>query len=112
MIKRSDDQGKRKREKEDRSQQDRGVTKSSCKRHLKEVYQVGEEAKAPNLPTISFTKEDAQGITPGNDDPVVIIMILANENLHMTLVDQGSLTDILFKLVFDKLGLEEKKLRA
>ncbi|XP_025703531.1 uncharacterized protein [Arachis hypogaea] len=69
-----------------------GLTKSSRKRHLKEVYQVGGEA--PDLPTISFTKEDGQGVIPGHDDPVVITMILANAHLHRTLVDQGSSADI------------------
>ncbi|XP_072074326.1 uncharacterized protein [Arachis hypogaea] len=87
-----------------------GLTKSSRKRHMKEVYQVRSEG--PNLPTISFTKEDGQGIVPGQDDPVVIIMILANAHLHRTLVDQGSSADILFKPAFDKLGLDEKELRA
>ncbi|XP_072064499.1 uncharacterized protein [Arachis hypogaea] len=87
-----------------------GVTKSSRKRHLKEVYQVGNEG--PDLPTISFTKEDGQGIVPGHDDPVVITMILANAHLHRALVDQGSSADILFKPTFDKLGLDEKELRA
>ncbi|XP_072084755.1 uncharacterized protein [Arachis hypogaea] len=87
-----------------------GVTKSSRKRYLKEVYQVGSEG--PDLLTISFTKEDGQGIGPGHDDPVVITMILANAHLHKTLTVQGSSADILFKLAFDKLGLDEKELRA
>ncbi|RTK56727.1 hypothetical protein DRJ74_15210, partial [Enterococcus faecalis] len=39
-------------------------------------------------------------------------MILANAHLHRTLVDQGSSADILFKPAFDKLGLDEKELRA
>ncbi|XP_072087151.1 uncharacterized protein [Arachis hypogaea] len=39
-------------------------------------------------------------------------MILANTHLHRTLVDQGSSADILFKPVFDKLGLDKKGLRA
>ncbi|XP_025678151.1 uncharacterized protein [Arachis hypogaea] len=39
-------------------------------------------------------------------------MILANANLHRTLVDQESSADILFKLAFDKSGLEEKEWRA
>ncbi|XP_072073911.1 uncharacterized protein [Arachis hypogaea] len=87
-----------------------GLNKSSRKRHLKEVYQVGNEG--PEFPTISFIKEDGQGIIPGHDDPVVITMILANAHLHRTLVDQGSSTDILFKPAFDKLGLDEKELKA
>ncbi|XP_072088072.1 uncharacterized protein [Arachis hypogaea] len=43
---------------------------------------------------------------------MVITVVLANSNLHRTLVDQGSATDILFKASFDKLDLQEKKLRA
>ncbi|XP_057725405.1 uncharacterized protein LOC130941056 [Arachis stenosperma] len=127
LIERSDGHGKRKRDDMDRRDPPPqtperhihmisggfaggGLTKSSRKRHLKRVYQVGEES--PDLPTISFTKEDGQGIIPGHDDPVVITMILANAHLHRTLVDQGSSADILFKPAFDKLGLEEKELRA
>jgi len=89
-----------------------GVTKSSHKRYLKEVYQVGEEFEVPDLSTILFPKEDAQGVTPGYDDPVVITMILANVNLHRTLVDQESSADIFFKPSFDELKIEEKELRA
>ncbi|QHO12292.1 uncharacterized protein DS421_15g505670 [Arachis hypogaea] len=95
LAERSDDQGKRKRVKGDRSRRDWlprttdrhihmivggfarvGITKSSRKRHLKDVYQVREEAEVPDLPTISFMKEDVQGITSGHDDPVVITIIL------------------------------------
>ncbi|XP_072090573.1 uncharacterized protein [Arachis hypogaea] len=127
LMERSDHHGKRKRDDEDRRDPPSqipeihihmisgefmggGLTKSSRKRHLKEVYQVGSEV--PDLPTISFTKEDGQGIVPGHDDPVVITMILANAHLHRTLVDQGSPADILFKPAFDKLGLDEKELIA
>ncbi|QHO31839.1 uncharacterized protein DS421_8g244960 [Arachis hypogaea] len=39
-------------------------------------------------------------------------MILTNAHPHKTLVDQGSLADILFKPAFDKLGLDEKELKA
>ncbi|XP_072090622.1 uncharacterized protein [Arachis hypogaea] len=90
----------------------REITKSSRKRYLKKVYQVVEDCGIPDLPTISFTKEDAQRVTPGYNDPVVITMILANANLHRILVDQGSSVDILFKSTFDKFGLEEKELKA
>nr|XP_025685028.1 uncharacterized protein LOC112785819 [Arachis hypogaea] len=127
LMKRSDHQGKRKRDDDDRRDpppqtperhihmisvgfDGGGLTKSSRKRHLKEVYQVGGEP--PDLPTISFTKEDGQGIVSGYDDPVVISMILANAHLHRTLVDQESSADILFKLAFDKLRLDENELRA
>ncbi|XP_072088019.1 uncharacterized protein [Arachis hypogaea] len=82
------------------------------KRHLKEIYHVGEGDRSPDLPTISFTKEDAAGIILGHVDPVVITIILANANLYRTLVDQRSSADIIFKSSFDKLRLQEKDLRA
>ncbi|XP_016164661.1 uncharacterized protein LOC107607200 [Arachis ipaensis] len=89
-----------------------GISKSSCKRHLKEVYHVGDYAKLPDPPTITFTQEDAAGIISGHDDPIVITIILANANLHRTLVDLGSSADILFKSAFDKIELQEKELRV
>ncbi|XP_015940200.1 uncharacterized protein LOC107465743 [Arachis duranensis] len=89
-----------------------GISKSACKRHLKEVYHVREGDGSLNLPTITFTQEDAAGIILGHDDPMVITIILANANLHRTLVDQESSADILFKTTFDKLGLLEKELKA
>ncbi|XP_015955638.1 uncharacterized protein LOC107480035 [Arachis duranensis] len=76
------------------------------------LYHIGEGDRSPNLPTITFTQEDATGIIPGHDDPMVITVILANANLHQMLVDQGNSADILFKSTFDKLGLQEKELRA
>ncbi|XP_015965471.1 uncharacterized protein LOC107489219 [Arachis duranensis] len=88
-----------------------GISKSSCKRHLKEVYHVGGGDRSADLPNITFF-QDAVGIIPGHDDPMVITMILANANLHQTLVDQGSSSDILFKSAFNKLGLQDKELRA
>ncbi|XP_072076642.1 uncharacterized protein [Arachis hypogaea] len=52
------------------------------------------------------------GIISGHDDLMVITIILANANLHRTLIDQGNSADILFKITFDKLSLQEKELRA
>ncbi|XP_072084557.1 uncharacterized protein [Arachis hypogaea] len=126
---RSDDQKKRRRDEEEERQEHpsqtpkrhvhmisggfagRAISKSSRKKHLKEVCQVGEGTKLHDLPTISFTKEDAEGVTPAHDNIVMITMILANDNLHRILVDQGNSVDILFKSVFDKLGLEEKNIK-
>ncbi|XP_025685188.1 uncharacterized protein [Arachis hypogaea] len=88
------------------------ISKSSHKRHLKEVYHVGGEDMSVVLPNITFTQEDAAGIIPGHDDPMIITIILANANLYRTLIDQGSSSDILFKSAFDKLGLQYKELRT
>ncbi|XP_072090584.1 uncharacterized protein [Arachis hypogaea] len=87
------------------------MSKSSQKDTSKKCTKSGKQS-TDHLPTISFTKEDAQGLLLEHDDPVVITMILANANLHHTLIDQGSSADILFKPAFDKLELEEKYLKA
>ncbi|XP_016195793.1 uncharacterized protein LOC107636830 [Arachis ipaensis] len=63
-----------------------GITKSSRKRHLKEVYQVGKNEEVFDLPTITFTKEDVREVIPGHDDPMAITMILANANIHRALL--------------------------
>ncbi|XP_057734366.1 uncharacterized protein LOC130949741 [Arachis stenosperma] len=89
-----------------------GISKSSRKRYLREVYHVEGKEEVPDIPAISFTREDASGIIPGYDDPMVITIILANANLHRTLIDQGSSANILVKTAFDKLSLEEKELKA
>ncbi|XP_057761514.1 uncharacterized protein LOC130981815 [Arachis stenosperma] len=89
-----------------------GISKSSRKRHLKEVYHVEGKKEVPDIPAITFTKEDASGIISGHNDPMVITIILANANLHRTLIDQGSSAEILFKTAFNKLSLEEKELKA
>ncbi|XP_015960835.1 uncharacterized protein LOC107484806 [Arachis duranensis] len=71
-----------------------GITESSHKRNLKDLYHVEGGEEAPELPTITFTKEDAAGVISGYDDPMLITIILANANLHRTLVDQGSRTTL------------------
>ncbi|KAL4327985.1 hypothetical protein AHAS_Ahas13G0154800 [Arachis hypogaea] len=65
----------------------RRVINSSHKRHLKELYHVVKNEGMHDLPTTTFTKEDVKSVIPGHDNPVVITLILANANLHMTLVD-------------------------
>ena len=86
-----------------------GISKTSLKRYLKEVYHVEGKEEAPDIPAITFTKEDASSIISGHDDPMVITIILANANLHRTLIDQGSSADILFKTTFDKTQLRRKR---
>ena len=72
-----------------------GISKSSRKRYLKEVYHVEGKEEAPDIPAITFTKEDASGVASGHDDPMVITIILANANLHHTLINQGSSADLI-----------------
>ena len=45
-----------------------------------------------------------------HDDPLVIRVVVANKTVHGVLVDNGSSTDIIFALAFDKMGIERGKL--
>ncbi|XP_057734405.1 uncharacterized protein LOC130949791 [Arachis stenosperma] len=49
-----------------------GISKSSRKWHLKEIYHVEGGEGSPDLPTITFTQEDATGVISGHDDSMVI----------------------------------------
>jgi len=54
-----------------------------------------------------FTDENFQEIDPDHDDPMVITVEIVEYAVMKTLVDQGSLMDILFWDTFRKLHLKE-----
>ena len=45
-----------------------------------------------------------------HDDPLVVRVIVANKMMHRVPVDNGSSTDIIFALTFDKMGIRREKL--
>ena len=45
-----------------------------------------------------------------HDNPLVIKIVVANKTIHRVLVDNGSLTDIIFTSAFDKMGIGREKL--
>ena len=51
-----------------------------------------------------------EGCQHPHDDPLVIRAIVANKTVHRVLVDNGSTTDIIFALAFDKMGIRREKL--
>ena len=51
-----------------------------------------------------------EGYQHPHDDPLVIKAIVANKTIHRVLVDNGSSTDIIFALTFDKMGIGREKL--
>ncbi|XP_020235004.1 uncharacterized protein LOC109814899 [Cajanus cajan] len=46
------------------------------------------------------TDDDYTGVCPNQDDPMVIVLEVANWEVHKTLIDQGSSVDILYWLTF------------
>ena len=57
--------------------------------------------RIPHHPTISFIKEDFEGINKKLNDPMVISIVTANFLVKKFLVDQGSSVDLLYCLVVD-----------
>nr|KYP34074.1 Transposon Ty3-G Gag-Pol polyprotein [Cajanus cajan] len=50
----------------------------------------------PTRPTITFSDADFEGVSPHEDDPIVVSAIVMGYNVKRVLVDQGSSTDIMF----------------
>ncbi|XP_068476761.1 uncharacterized protein [Phaseolus vulgaris] len=58
-----------------------------------------------------FTKADLQDVVPHDNDPMLISVVIAGRKVHRVLVDQGSLTDVMFWTTFNKLQLSPDMLR-
>ncbi|XP_062093974.1 uncharacterized protein LOC133800007 [Humulus lupulus] len=62
--------------------------------------------------TITFTEDDLQGVHLPHDDPLVISLQVDHCQLGRVLIDGGSRVDILFWEAFQKMGLEENRIRT
>jgi len=58
-----------------------------------------------------FTKADLVGVVSHDNDPVVIFVVMVGRKVHRALIDQGSLTDVLFWSTFVNLRLSPDHLR-
>lgn len=56
-------------------------------------------------PVISFNDDDLEHIQLPHDDALVIIGLVANREVYLILVDNGSSTDILFFKAIEKMGI-------
>ncbi|MED6151107.1 hypothetical protein PIB30_079146, partial [Stylosanthes scabra] len=56
-----------------------GISKSSRRRHLKEVFYVDRGSSSLNFSEITFRKEDTKGVLVGHDDLVVITTVLQTQ---------------------------------
>ena len=93
-----------------------GESSFARKAHLRsirsgEVMEVQAVSKLPRLDTaITFSDSDLGGCQHPHDDPLVIRAVMANKKIHWVLVNNGSLTDIIFASAFDKMGIGREKL--
>ena len=89
---------------------------STSKAHLRsiktgEMLEIQAVSKLPRLDTtINFSDSDMEGCQHPHDDPLVVRVVIANKTVHIVLVDNGSLADIIFASAFDKMGVGREKL--
>lgn len=73
---------------------------------MRSVYSVDFEPKRPHLSLpITFLDEYLKSIQTPYDDPVMVLVVIANFEVWKILVDSGSATDILFYETFQKMKL-------
>ncbi|XP_059441921.1 uncharacterized protein LOC132174251 [Corylus avellana] len=60
---------------------------------------------------ISFSEEDERGVIFPHDDVLVVTLTVANHKIHRVLVDNGSLANILYWLVFKQMGVERNRIQ-
>jgi len=70
-----------------------------------------QESNQTPEPDLIFAKADLQDVIPHDNDPVVISVVTVGRKVHCVLVDQGSLSDVMFWLTFNKLQLSPDQLR-
>ncbi|RDX83725.1 hypothetical protein CR513_35327, partial [Mucuna pruriens] len=80
----------------------RGSTSSTRKRYMRIVNNVHSKVNRVRrkLPLITFTDQDFVGTDPKQNDPMIITVEVANFDVKKVLIDQGSLTKILYMSTF------------
>jgi len=69
------------------------------------------ELKLKATPVFFFLVADLEDVHPHQNDLVVIIVITMGRNIHKVLVDQGSLTNVMFWNRFKELQVPHDQLK-
>ena len=59
---------------------------------------------------IGFSEEDVRRLHHPHDDALVVSIRVGDYNVHQGLVDNGSLTNILYYLAFQQIGIDRTRL--
>jgi len=89
-----------------------GASNSARRRHLraiKSVHLISRRVRR-SMPDIIFTDRDFRAIDTQQDNSMVITIDLENCEIRKTLVDQGSLVNVLYWRTFKKKGLDESEI--
>ena len=92
-----------------------GSSKKARKTYLRMVQNVQLTGSVPKIarresPIIGFSEEDARCLHHPHDDALVVSVRVKDYNVHQMLVDNGSLTDILYYLAFQQMGIDRARL--
>ena len=60
---------------------------------------------------IVFSERDSRSIRQPHDDPLVIMLIMEEFNIHRVLIDNGSSADIVYLSAFQQMKLDKKRIR-
>ncbi|XP_057452261.1 uncharacterized protein LOC130744083 [Lotus japonicus] len=81
-----------------------GMTNSSRKRYvhsINAVYANDWGSWGINQPDIIFTVKDFEGVQPHEDDPIVVMLKIADYEIERVLLDQGSFADLIYGDAFE-----------
>jgi hypothetical protein len=76
-----------------------------------ELMEVTEQAEPPNLPNMTFTREDCRGVSYPHSDPLVMVLDIAEQSVHRVLIDSGAEINLIYKSCWDQMEIEEKILK-
>lgn len=98
-----------------------GEFSSARKSYLRQIYTKRDlqlmATKRPRkqhelgCPPITFSAEDARGVSQPHDDPLVVTLVISNYLTHRILINNGSSADILYLLAFNQMGIGQDKLK-
>jgi len=90
-----------------------GATTSARMKNVRAIQSVNAVIVCPrrHMPPITFRDDDFQAIDPQHDDPMVISVEIKDFAVRKTLVDPGSLVDILYWGTLRKLKISEEEIQ-
>ncbi|RDX60416.1 hypothetical protein CR513_61443, partial [Mucuna pruriens] len=89
---------------------DGGLTTTKRKRYPRSVMAIKTGTTQARDPFISFSNKDYKGMSPHQDDPMVISIVAIEYKIEKVLLDQGSSANILYWNTFWKLQLPKLQL--
>ncbi|XP_059429111.1 uncharacterized protein LOC132162917 [Corylus avellana] len=85
----------------------------ASKVNVEEVFLLKRPSKAQKKDSmiLSFSEEDAKGVSMPHNDALVVTMKVANHAIHRILVDTGNSTDILYWPVFKHMRIDWERIK-